>query len=180
MTEGVSKQETPSSEKESISHGEIQDLIVELGNNLNYFAEKEFRIDGYKLDVVWKRTVDAAPSEAFEVQKRGNLRQAIENLRHAWGKGISKLYLVVFTTKDKMKAERLVDVSLHDIKDHVYVRTIKEIMKWHNSTKTAAEDAIKIGGHKGLAQLRFRRNVSRLQRKKSPRKRKKKDATIDG
>jgi len=143
--------------EETRTHARIQEIIVELGEALGLYAEKEYPIDGELLDVVWKRKKDKSPSVAFEIELSRGLRKAISKLRSTWEGHNSKLFLVT-TEKDKLKAESLVSSSFQELarrRDILTIVTVEEIDEWHVSGKKFSDIATVIG-FRG-AGLRFRR-----------------------
>jgi len=76
------------------THDELVEALVEAGRIQRYVAEKEYKIDGERLDAVWKRVERSVPTFAFEVQVSGDLYHAIGKLKHAydiWNSRISWL-----------------------------------------------------------------------------------------
>lgn len=62
-------------EQPEMSHNQHRDMIRDIGLRENRIAEKEYPIDGYRLDTVWKRIKGGTPSHVFEVQIGGDLEQ---------------------------------------------------------------------------------------------------------
>jgi len=125
-------------EKKALTHLEIKEIIIELGNALNLYTDDEYQADGIKVDVVWRKIERGYPSEAFEVQLRGNLYAALSRLKHAWDKWNSKPFLVT-TSKDKSKAERLVNGSFHEMKNAIEIVTWRELVEWFESVQAASQ-----------------------------------------
>ena len=152
--EGKSLVEIVSAEKRP-THKEIQDIIVQLGDVLNHWTKKEYSLDGYSLDVVWKKIKTGVPSDVFEIQLRGNLHEAFSKLKQAYDKWNSKPYLIT-TSENKLKAESLASSSFHEIENIVNVRTFEELMKWYDSVKQASNITVKMG-YKGMVLKRMRK-----------------------
>jgi len=155
-TEGKSLVESVSEEKPP-THKEIQDIIVQLGDVLNHWTKKEYSVDGYSLDVVWKKIETGVPSDVFEIQLRGNLHEAFSKLKQAYDKWNSKPFLVT-TSENKLKAESLARSSFHEIENIVHVKTFKEVLEWYNSVKQASNITVKMG-YKGIVVKRWRKTV---------------------
>jgi len=124
-------------EEKPLKHSEIQDIIMKLGNAYNLYSEKEYSIDGYNVDVVWKKIKSGEPSEAFEIQLRGNLHEALTKLKHAWDKWNSKPFLVT-TSKYKLKADGLVSGSFHEMQNAIQILTWREIVELCDSIQAAS------------------------------------------
>lgn len=152
--EGRSLVESVSEEKPQ-THKEIQGVAVQLGKVLTRVVEKEYPIDGYLLDVVWKKIKTGVPSEVFEIQLRGNLHEAFSKLKHAYDKWNSKPFLVT-TSQNKLKAESLASSSFHEIEDIVKVLTFKDLIEWYNLVIPASNIAVKMG-YRGIEVKRMRK-----------------------
>lgn len=145
-------------------HSEIQDIIVEFGKVLNLYSEKEYPINSFPLDVVWKKRKGGYPSVAFEVELSGNLHKALSKLKSAWVNYSSKLFLIT-TIKDKLKAESIVNSSLREIEDDMRILTFDDLEVWYEKVKTASDHTAK-SGFKGIG-VRFRKAKHRVKRKKA-------------
>jgi len=153
--EGRSIVESKSEQEEGHpGHGEIKDIIVELGKVYNLFTGKEYPVNGYLLDVVWKKRKGGYPSVAFEVELSGNLHKALLKLKSAWVNYSSKLFLIT-TIKDKLKAESIVNSSLREIEDDMRILTFDDLEVWYEKVKTASDHTAK-SGFKGIG-VRFRK-----------------------
>ncbi len=58
-------------------HNQIRDKLVEIGQMEKLISEKEYPIDGERLDVTWRKVIRGVPSKAFEVQIGGSPHQAV-------------------------------------------------------------------------------------------------------
>jgi len=112
------------------SHNQLRDMIRDIGLRDNRIAETEFPIDGYRLDVIWKRIKTGTPSHVFEVQIGGNLEQALTKLKHAWDKWNSIPYLVT-TERDGAKARSLLQGSFHEMGHVAKVIDWRDIASLH-------------------------------------------------
>jgi predicted RNA-binding protein len=100
----------------SLRHNEIRDLIKNIGELKGFIAETEHRMDGLRVDTVWKTIQNAAPNWVFEVQIGGDLYEALTKLKHAYDMWNSHhLYLV--TNEDYAEqAEWLLTGAFHQIR----------------------------------------------------------------
>lgn len=71
-------------------HDDIRNMIREVGDMEGSISEVEYQMDGWRLDVAWKRIATGIPSHAFEVQIGGNFYEALAKLKHAYDKWNSK------------------------------------------------------------------------------------------
>ena len=89
-------------------------MVYEIGRFKGKVVEKEYPIDNYRLDVVWKRIVKGNPYRAFEVQIGRNFFEALTKLKQAWDMWNSTPYLVT-TDACMEKAKQLVEGSFHEM-----------------------------------------------------------------
>jgi len=126
------------------SHNEVRDMIHEIGKFEGRITEVEYPIDGYRLDVVWKKIKAGNPSHVFEVQMGGNLFEALTKLKHAWDKWNSKPILV--TTDEYMEeAKRLLEGSFHEMERVAHIINWKKVRELHRLEKKVAEIRGEIG-----------------------------------
>lgn len=113
--------------KESPTHREIQDRVVETGKLLGYLSEKEYKVGGYALDVVWKEIEEGDPAFVFEVLRDGKLSDALERLKYARCRfGGPELYLVT-KRKHMSKANNVIRTSFREIAHAILVIHWKDI-----------------------------------------------------
>jgi len=165
---GKSNVERKDEYAEPWEHGEIQDLIFELGHVLGYISEEEFPIGRCKYDVAWKEYEGAlAPSHVFEIQKHGNLDKALRKLKYAYMNGVHELFLVI-DPKEKSNAECLVKTTFNEIANFIKIRTPQEMKEWCAASAWASEEAKTVGGYKGI-KVKRRRGDAVDERKKDSR-----------
>lgn len=119
-------------------HNRIRDLLIEMGKMQTYFAEKEYPMDGYRLDAVWRKIYSGVPTYVFEVQVGGSVEQAIGKLKHAHDKWNSNIFIVL-DNKDENKAKNLLSGTFHEIRDQVRVIKLEEIDKLYEMKRTFKE-----------------------------------------
>ena len=105
---GVSdkKEEVP------LSHGVLQEKLIEIGRLQNFIAEKEYQFDIGKLDVVWRRVLNSVPTYVFEIQVGGDVYHALAKLKHAFDLWNSHIFFVA-SEKDHIKATSLLSGTFH-------------------------------------------------------------------
>ena len=119
---------------ESLSHGEVQQMLVEIARVLGHFAEVEF--DYY--DVVW-RDAEASPriSHVFEVQRKGNVDAALAKLKRAYDTQRSKPFLVVASERDTNRAERQLSLArtgpFHEIGRVTTILSFEQLRALHRA-----------------------------------------------
>ncbi|MCA1591958.1 MAG: hypothetical protein LC754_04760 [Acidobacteria bacterium] len=124
------------------SHGEVQQMLLEIGRVLGHHAESEF--DYY--DVVW-RMGEGSPrlSHVFEVQRKGNIDAALAKLKRAYDAQRSKLYLVVASEGDTKRAERQLSLArtgpFHEIGRVTTILSFEQLRRLHRAL-TSVEDIL--------------------------------------
>jgi hypothetical protein len=119
---------------ESLSHGEVQRMLVEVGRVLGHFAEVEF--DYY--DVVW-REAEGSPriSHVFEVQRKGNVDAALAKLKRAYDAQRSKPFLVVASERDTNRAGRQLSAArtgpFHEIGRVTTILSFEQLRSLHRA-----------------------------------------------
>ena len=91
---GLKIKETSAEYGRPPGHKEIKTMLVQIGHLQRFIAEKEFPMDGERLDVVWRRVVRSVPTYVFEVQVGGDVCHALGKLKHAYDLWNSRIYLV--------------------------------------------------------------------------------------
>lgn len=128
------------------NHNTIRDMIMEIGMLKGVISVTEYPIDNMRIDVAWKKVKKGNPHVVFEIQISGNFYEALVKLKHAWDLWNSTPILVT-TEKYKEKAERLVDVSFHEIKQVIRIVDWRLIRKLYDALKYAKEIESKIRLH---------------------------------
>ena len=107
------------------SHDGLRGMIKEIGDMLGLVSQVEYGMDGWRLDVAWKRITTGIPSHAFEIQIGGNFYEALAKLKHAYDKWNSKPILVT-TEKYAKEAQNLLSGSFHEVRD------VAKVVNWQN------------------------------------------------
>jgi predicted RNA-binding protein len=107
-------------------HNEIRDKLYSIGQVENFISEKEYPLDGERLDVTWRRVVRGVPTRVFEVQIGGSIHQAISKLKHAWDLWNSEPFLII-EPQQKQKAEELLSGTFHEIQKVLKIITIDKV-----------------------------------------------------
>lgn len=127
-------------EERELNHTEIQKMLVEIGQILNYFAQKEFEY----YDVIW-RTSEKSPriSHVFEVQSKGNIDSALTKLKRAYEAQRSKPFLILASERDLNRARRETSReksgAFHELSDILMILSFAEIRRTHQSLIDTAE-----------------------------------------
>jgi hypothetical protein len=115
-----------------ISHREIQSMLVEIGQRLGRYAEKEYQ----RYDVVWKES-ELSPrlSHVFEVQVKGKIESALAKLKHAYDTQRSKPILVISDERDQKRARQFLKPylsgSFHEIGAVTTVLGVEEVERMY-------------------------------------------------
>lgn len=131
-------------EKPISIHGEVKEILVQLGKLQGLIAESEYDVDGGRLDVVWRRVERGSPTYAFEVQIGGDLYHAIGKLKHAHDLWNSNIFLVV-TEGDVAKAKELLAGTFHEIRGKIRIIETEKIKKLYNLKKAYKDFESQLG-----------------------------------
>ncbi len=137
----VAQAETPDftltkSKEKQISHGEIQEMLIEIGRNLGFHAETEFEF----YDVVWRENEKSRRlSHIFEVQSKGNIDSAFAKLKRAYEAQRTKPFIVISSERDLNRAEKSLSREFQDIESEVRVLTFAQIEQVHRNLKNIAD-----------------------------------------
>ena len=113
-------------DEEQLSHANIQQKILEIGQNLGFYAEAEFEY----YDVIWRENPNNHRiSHVFEVQSKGNIDSAFAKLKRAYQAQRSKPFLVLSTEKDTRRARQSLEREFSDIRDSLVILSFAEIKK---------------------------------------------------
>lgn len=111
-------------------HDRVKEILVNLGKISGFMVEDEYKMDGQRLDVIWKRIERGVPTFVFEVQIGGNVTEALGKLKHAFDLWNSNLYIVI-EDKDNTKVDNLLSGTFHEIKGKLTVILVSEIEKFY-------------------------------------------------
>ena len=142
--EGQRVKENDKEKKKEITHKEIQRLLVEIGKMQKFIAEAEYKMDGTRLDVVWRRVEKSVPTFVFEVQIGGDLYHALGKLKHAFDLWNSRIFLIT-TERHKAEAETLLSGMFHEIRGRIRIIDVTEIIELHGRKKKYKEFEEKLG-----------------------------------
>lgn len=127
-------------EQKELNHREIQRMLIEIGESLNYFAEMEFEF----YDVVWRISANSPRlSHVFEVQSKGNIDSAFAKLKRAHEAQRSKTFLIVASERDMRRALREISFeksgAFHELADVLAIFSFEQIRKTHQSLRSIGE-----------------------------------------
>lgn len=116
--------------QEQSPHNQIKEKLVEIGQLEHFISEKEYPIDGERLDVTWRKVVRGVPTKAFEIQVGGNPHQALAKLKHAFDLWNSEPYLII-DEKARLKVEELLAGTFHELQPHIKVIPLNKIEEFY-------------------------------------------------
>lgn len=126
---------TKTEEKQS-THVEVQNMLVEIGFSLGYFAAAEFEY----YDVIWRENEKMSRlSHVFEVQSKGNIDSAFAKLKRAYEAQRTKPFLVVSSERDLNRARKSLSREFQDIASQVRILTFVQIETVHRNIHGIAE-----------------------------------------
>lgn len=133
-TEGIIYSQI-NAQNDSLSHQEIQILIVKIGNILGFNAETEFQY----YDVVWRETsANKRLSHVFEVQSKGNLDSAFAKLKRAHDAQRSKIFLILSTERDTNRAHKSLAQEFRELENVITILSFVELRKIHDNLAAIA------------------------------------------
>lgn len=127
-------------EQKELNHREIQQMLIEIGESLNYFAEMEFEF----YDVVWRISANSPRiSHVFEVQSKGNIDSAFAKLKRAHEAQRSKPFLILASERDLRRALREISFeksgAFHELAEVLTILSFEQIRKTHQSLTSIGE-----------------------------------------
>ena len=123
-------------ESKILSHIEIQEMLVKIGEELNFYAEKEFEY----YDVIWReKSKSVRLSHIFEVQSKGNLDSAFAKLKRAYDAQRTKPFLIVSDEKNLKRALKSLNFEFRDLESAVTILTFAQIEKVHHNLLEISE-----------------------------------------
>ena len=130
---GVPRAEEKTQPKtEQSLHNQIRDKLVEIGTMEKLISEKEYQIDGERLDVAWRKVPRAVPSKVFEVQIGGSPHQALAKLKHANDLWNSEPFIIV-DRENLSKVETLLSGTFHELRPHIHIISTDKVEQLYES-----------------------------------------------
>jgi hypothetical protein len=129
-------QPAETADKEELTHNTIQQLLVETGRILGFYAQTEFEF----YDVIW-RASEKSPrlSHVFEVQHHGNLDSALAKLKRAYDAQRSKIFLIINAERDANRAKQSLTREFHELENVLTILTFRQIKLLHQSLHKIAD-----------------------------------------
>lgn len=121
---------------DSLTHSNIQLLIVKLGKILGFYSESEFQY----YDVIWRESINNQRlSHVFEVQSKGNIDSAFAKLKRAYDTQRSNIFLVLDSERDANRAIKSLNLEFRELDGVLTILTFVEIRKIHENLAEIAE-----------------------------------------
>jgi len=119
-----------------LSHTNIQEMLLEIGESLGFYAVSEFEF----YDVVWRETpASKRISHVFEVQSKGNIDSAFAKLKRAYQNQRTKPFLILSSERDLNRARKSLAGEFQDIENIVTVLTFEQIRQTSRNLAGIAE-----------------------------------------
>lgn len=119
-----------------LSHGEIQEMLLKIGESLSFYGEKEFEF----YDVIWRESRKSHRlSHVFEVQSKGNIDSAFAKLKRAYSAQRSKIFLVLTSERDLNRARKSLEREFQDLENVLVILTFPQIKLIYQNLKNIAE-----------------------------------------
>lgn len=120
--------------KIALTHREFVEKLKEIGKLQNYVADKEYDMEGRRVDVVWRRLAQGVPTFVFEVQLGGDIYRALAKLKHAYDIWNSRIYLVA-SEDDRASVSELLAGTFHEIASELRFIPLGKVMELYNRKK---------------------------------------------
>jgi hypothetical protein len=119
-----------------LTHQDIQEMIVEVGAILGFYAETEFEY----YDVIWRES-QASPriSHVFEVQSKGNIDSAFAKLKRAFDTQRSKPFLILTSERDTNRAIKSLNQEFREIQEFITILSFVELRKIHENLSAISD-----------------------------------------
>jgi hypothetical protein len=116
----------------ALSHKDVQQMLVEIGQMLGKHAEAEFE----HYDVVWRDSPSAPRlSHVFEVQISGSIDSALTRLKQAYDFQRSRLFLIIADERHARFADRRLTGSFREIWQTITVVGAGELQRLYEALK---------------------------------------------
>jgi hypothetical protein len=123
-------------EVESLSHRQIQEMLVQIAEILGFTGETEFQY----YDVVWReKTNQQRLSHVFEVQSKGNIDSAFAKLKRAYDAQRSKIFLILDSERDANRAEKSLSQEFRELENVLVIMSFVELRKIHGNLSSIAK-----------------------------------------
>lgn len=123
----------------SLTHEEIRQILVEVGQIQRFVAEPEYPIGKQRLDDVWRRMVRSVPTFSFEVQVGGDVFHALGKLKHARELWNSRVFIVGDTGEFLSRTEELLEGTFHEIRTELRIIDVNELSRLHELKREVRE-----------------------------------------
>lgn len=119
-------------ENTALTHQYIQEILLEIGQMLGYYAQSEFEF----YDVIWRESETSKRiSHVFEVQSKGNIDSAFAKLKRAFDAQRSKPFLVLASERDTNRALKSIENEFRELKNVISILGFAEIRKTFENLK---------------------------------------------
>ncbi|HEY0459644.1 MAG TPA: hypothetical protein VGC97_10940 [Pyrinomonadaceae bacterium] len=123
-------------ENSALSHGQIQEILIRIGEILGFHAEKEFQF----YDVIWRETpYNQRLSHVFEVQSKGNIDSAFAKLKRAHDAQRSKIFLILNSERDANRAQKSIAQEFRELENVLTILSFAEVRKIHENLSSIAK-----------------------------------------
>lgn len=109
------------------THGYFVRLLKETGEKLGYATETECALGTFKHDVVWRPDSHSNPSDIFEVELSGNLRDALKRLESGINKWGAKGFLFVEKESDETTAKKQLHRLFQTIEPQITIARVSAL-----------------------------------------------------
>jgi hypothetical protein len=121
--------------EEVVAEEQIRTVLYEIGRMQRMIVESDYPVDGFAIDVIWKRLVRSVPTFAFSVDLKGNFQSSLQTLKHAYDLWNTRPFLVTERAKID-KAHDLTSGIYHELEPHLKILSAAQVHDLHASKKS--------------------------------------------
>jgi hypothetical protein len=123
-------------ENETLSHRQVQEMIVQIAEILGFSGETEYQF----YDVVWReKNNHQRLSHVFEVQSKGNIDSAFAKLKRAHDAQRSKVFLILDSERDANRAAKSLAQEFRELENILVIMSFVELRKIHENLSAIAK-----------------------------------------
>jgi len=130
---------------EKPEHESLKEILYQMGIIQKRVCEKEVKLDGYKIDVAWKKIPKGYPYIVFEVHLSGNLEETLTKLKHAYDVWNSQPLVLVTTGNQIEEAHNIINGSFHEVRDKFRLIDWRDIKQAYDAKSKYKELEARLG-----------------------------------
>jgi len=113
---------------------EVRSFLYEIGNMQRMIVEKDYPIDRFTLDVVWKRLIRSVPTFSFCIDLQGTFQISLQTLKHAYDIWNTRPFLVTEEGKIE-KAKETTNGLYHELGPQLKILSVQQVRELYSKKK---------------------------------------------